>query len=291
MLKIIAVRRPAVKVWGGLVLDASNLALRGRLGRQPVAALWMAMGSTAIIELAGAARADAIVIDMQHGLWDRMSLEAAVGTARTAAAVLVRVAENSAPAIGQALDAGAEGVIVPLVDDGAAAARAVTAARFPPQGRRSGGGVRPLAGGFLDYYTSATEHTVVGVMIETPCGVTNAAAIAQTPGVDFILIGTGDLAVSIGGGAGADARREDACRRVLKACRSAAIPCAIYTPTADDAIARVREGYAMVVAANDVAVVTQGFGEAMLRFRSAGAGRKSKSSLGERKARSSGRRG
>jgi 2-keto-3-deoxy-L-rhamnonate aldolase RhmA len=269
------------------------MALRSRLGRQPLAALWMAMGSTTIIELAGAARADAVVIDMQHGLWDRTSLEAAVGTARSGAAVLVRVAENSAPAIGQALDAGAEGVIVPLVDDGPEAARAVAAARFPPKGRRSGGGVRPLAGGFPDYYASANEHTVVGVMIETLCGVKNAAAIAQTPGVDFILIGTGDLAVSIGGGNAADARREDACRHVLQTCRDAATPCAIYTPTADEAIARVREGYAMVVAANDVAVVTQGFGEAMLRFRTGacGAGRKSKSSPGERKHRSSARRG
>jgi 2-keto-3-deoxy-L-rhamnonate aldolase RhmA len=263
------------------------MALRSRLGQQPLAALWMAMGSTAIIDLARAAQADAIVIDMQHGLWDRMSLEAAVGTARTGAAVLVRVAENSALAIGQALDAGAEGVIVPLVDDGLEAAQAVAAARFPPNGRRSGGGVRPLAGGFLDYYASANEHTVVGVMIETVRGVQNAAAIAQTPGVDFILIGTGDLAISIGGGDGADA-----CRHVLQACRDAATPCAIYTPTADEAIARVREGYAMVVAANDIAVVMQGFGEAMLRFRSGApaARQKSRTSLGERK-RSSARRG
>jgi 2-keto-3-deoxy-L-rhamnonate aldolase RhmA len=268
------------------------MALRSRFGQQPLAALWMAMGSTTIIELAKAAQADAIVIDMQHGLWDRMSLEAAVGTARAGAAVLVRVAENSAFAIGQALDAGAEGVIVPLVDDGPEAAQAVAAARFPPHGRRSGGGVRPLAGGFLDYYASANEHTMVGVMIETIRGVENAAAIAQTPGVDFILIGTGDLAVSIGGGAGADARREDACRRVLQACRDAATPCAIYTPTVDEAIARVREGYAMVVAANDIAVVMQGFGEAMLRFRSGApvARQKSKASLGEPK-RSSARRG
>lgn len=243
------------------------MKLRSRLGEQPLAALWMAMGSSTIVELARSVQADAIVIDLQHGLWDRMSLEAAVGVAASGAAVLVRVAENAPSAIGQALDAGAEGVIVPLVEDAGEAARAVAAARFPPQGRRSGGGVRPLAAGFLDYCAGANERTVVGVMIETVRGVDNAGAIAHTPGVDFILIGTGDLALSIGGGESAAPRREEACRRILRACRDAGTPCAIYTPTVDEAIARVREGYAMVVAANDIAVVTRGFGDAMQRFR------------------------
>jgi 2-keto-3-deoxy-L-rhamnonate aldolase RhmA len=250
----------------------------------------MAIGSTTIIELAGAAQADAIVIDMQHGLWDRMSVEAAVGVAASSAPALVRVAENSAVAIGQALDAGAEGVIVPLVEDQAEAAEAVAAARFPPQGRRSGGGVRPLAGGFLDYYAVANERTVVGVMIETVRGAGNAAAIAQTPGVDFILIGTGDLLLSTGGDA---ARRDAACARILQACRDAGTPCAIYTPTVDEAIARVREGYAMVVAANDIAVAAQGFGAAMQRFRNDVPAVSQKSELAgrERKGRSAVRRG
>jgi 2-keto-3-deoxy-L-rhamnonate aldolase RhmA len=246
MLKIIAARRAAVKhVEEVAVLNWRDMRLRSRLGQQPLAALWMAMGSTAIIELARAAQADAIVIDMQHGLWDRLSLEAAVGVAASGAPVLVRVAENSAAAIGQALDAGAEGVIVPLVEDAIEAAHAVAAARFPPQGRRSGGGVRPLAAGFVDYCASANERTVVGVMIETVLGVKNAGPVAHTPGVDFVLIGTGDLSLSTGGDDGAV---EDACGRVVQACRDAGTPCAIYTPT--------------------VGVVSLGFGEAMQRFRS-----------------------
>jgi 2-keto-3-deoxy-L-rhamnonate aldolase RhmA len=290
MLKIIATRRAAVKhVEEVTVLDWRDIRFRSRLGQQPLAALWMAMGSTTVIELAGAAQADAIVIDMQHGLWDRTSLEAAVGVAASGAPVLVRVAENSAVAIGQALDAGAEGVIVPLVEDAGEAAQAVAAARFPPQGRRSGGGVRPLAGGFFDYCASANERTAVGVMIETVRGVGNAGPIAHTPGVDFVLIGTGDLSLSIGGGDGAV---EDACGRVLQACRDAGTACAIYTPTVDEAMARVREGYAMVVAANDIAVVSLGFSQAMQRFRSdvLPVPQKSKLSGRDRKSRSSTRR-
>lgn len=241
--------------------------LRRRLGRQPLAALWMSMGSTTIIELAGAAGADAVIIDMQHGLWDRSSLEQAVSAVAPSTPALVRVAENSPVAIGQALDTGAEGVIVPLIESGDEAARAVAAARFPPQGRRSGGGVRPLAGGFLDYCASANERTVVGVMIETARGVDDAAAIARTPGVDFVLIGTGDLSLSLGAGADHAGRHEGACHIVLQACRDAGITCAIYTGSAEQAAARAGEGYAMVIAANDISVVTQGFAEAMRRFR------------------------
>jgi 2-dehydro-3-deoxyglucarate aldolase/4-hydroxy-2-oxoheptanedioate aldolase len=247
-------------------LDLREMKLRQQLGRQPLAALWMSIGSATIIELAGGAGADAIVIDVQHGLWNRTNLEAAVGAVAPAASALVRVAENTALAIGQALDTGAEGVIVPLVEDGAAAAQAVAAARFPPHGHRSGGGVRPLASGFMDYCAIANERTVVGVMIETVRGVENASAIARTPGVDFVLIGTGDLALSLGA-AGGKTARDDACGEVLQACREAAIPCAIFTTSVDDAVARVRDGYAMVVAANDIAVVTSGFGDAMRRFR------------------------
>ena len=247
-------------------MDLRDMTLRRRLGRQPLAALWMMMGSATMIELAGGAGADAIVIDAQHGLWDRASLESAVGAVAPGTSALVRVAENTPLAIGQALDTGAEGVIVPLVEDGAEAAQAVAAARFPPQGTRSGGGVRPLAAGFLDYCAIANERTVLGLMIETVRGVDNAAAIARTPGVDFVLIGTGDLALSLGASAGKTAR-DDACRTVSQACRDAGIPCAIFTATVDDAVARVREGYAMVVAANDVAVASAGFGDAMRRFR------------------------
>jgi 2-keto-3-deoxy-L-rhamnonate aldolase RhmA len=242
------------------------MKLRQRLGRQPLAALWMMIGSTTLIEVASGSGADVIVIDAQHGLWDRADLENAVGSVGSGTSALVRVAENTAVAIGQALDTGAEGVLVPLVEDGAEAAQAVAAARFPPQGKRSGGGVRPLASGFLDYCTRANERTVLGVMIETVRGVDNATAIARTPGIDFVLIGTGDLALSLGAGAGKTAR-EEACRSVFQACRDAGIPCAIFTATVDDAVARAREGYAMVVTANDVAVVSTGFGDAMRRFR------------------------
>ena len=246
------------------------LPLRHRIGQsEPLGLFWMSLGSPAVIELAAQARPDAIVIDAQHGLWDRLSIEYAIGLASKTAPVLVRVTENSANAIGQALDAGAEGVIVPLIETDDEAAAAVAAARFPPEGVRSGGGVRPLGRDFGAYYMNATQHTIVGVMIETLRGVRQAAAIANTPGIDFVLIGTGDLAVSLNGFPRADARHGEACNTILQACRSAGIPCGIFTGNADAAIARRSEGYPIVVVANDIEVVAGGFAKAMKQFNAA----------------------
>ncbi len=249
---------------------ANRASLRDRLAeRQSLGVFWMSIGSPAVIELAAGAKPDAIVLDAQHGLWDRQTIEYAVGAARLYAPVLVRTTENSPAAIGQALDAGAEGVIVPLIDDERQAAAAVAAARFPPHGARSAGGVRPLRQGFADYYAQANAATVVGVMIETERAVQNAPAIAGTSGIDFVLIGTGDLAVSLGTFPKPDARHEDACRAVLDACEGAGVPCAIFANDVDSAIRRRREGYALVVIANDIDVIKSGFSAAVTRFNDA----------------------
>src|SRR5262245_51748291 len=202
------------------MFDPTRASLRSRLAQKsPLGVFWMSLGSATVIEIAASAKPDAIVIDAQHGLFDRQSIEHAVGAASRHAPALVRTAENSPMAISQALDAGAEGVIVPLIEIDQQAADAVAAARFPPQGHRSAGGVRPLAHDFASYCTQANAHTVVGVMIETQRGVRNAAAIASTPGIDFVLIGTGDLAMSLGVAPGT-ARHEQACRTVFEACNA-----------------------------------------------------------------------
>jgi len=252
------------------MLDANHRSLRERLAkREPLGVFWMSTGSAAVIELAAQGRPDAIVLDAQHGLWDRLGIENAIGAVRAHIPVLVRTAENSPVAIGQALDAGAEGVIVPLIEDAGEAAAAVAAARFPPQGTRSAGGVRPLSEGFANYYARANAETVVGIMIETEHAVRNAKAIAATPGIDFVLIGSGDLAISLGTFPHADPRHGAACRTVLAACKSAGVPCAIFTSGVQAAIERRREGYALVVVANDIDLVARGFSAAMKEFSAA----------------------
>ncbi len=250
---------PPVTQRGGLLKHA----LRRPGG---VAVFWFALGAPSLVELSLVAGPDAVVLDLQHGLFSRDSLEAAISVAQPEIPTVVRVADGTATAIGQALDAGADGVLVPLVESAEMARAAVDAAHYPPRGHRSGGGVRPLARGFARYVAEAATRTVVGVMIETAAGVENADAIASVPGVDFLFIGTGDLALSLGCFPDIDHRHEAACRRVLDASRKAGVPCGIFTTSAEDAARRRREGYAMVVVANDIGLVASGFAAAQAAF-------------------------
>lgn len=226
--------------------------------------VWLALGSAAIAEIAARSMPDAIVIDLQHGLWERKELEAAIGLIPPEVPVLVRTAENTPLAIGMALDAGAEGVIVPLVETAKQARKAVAAAKYPPHGHRSGGGVRPL-GDFVGYVAGA-DKIVVMVMIETAKGVRNAAEIAAVDGVDMVFIGTGDLALSIGTFPAMHHDHSVACADVHRACQKAWTPCGVFTMNVDAARMRREQGYRMVVTANDMDVLGRGFNQATTGF-------------------------
>jgi 2-keto-3-deoxy-L-rhamnonate aldolase RhmA len=251
------------------VPDKNSVSLRSRIAQRfPVGVFWMSTGSPSVLELAANAKPDAIVIDAQHGIWARESIEHAVGVARQHAPVLIRTADNSAAAIGAALDAGAEGVIVPMIETGVDAQATVSAARFPPEGKRSAGGVRALGRDFTGYLAQAKADTIVGVMIETRRGIENTRAIARTPGLDFVFIGTGDLALSLGTAPTSD-RQKRACKTVFDACKAANIPCAIFTANVEAAVKSRLEGYTLVVVGSDIDVVSHGFSSAMRRFREA----------------------
>ena len=225
---------------------------------------WLALGSAALAELAAAARPDAIVLDQQHGLWERRELEAAIGLVASQIPVLVRVAENSPLAIGTALDAGAEGVIVPLIETAEEAAQALRSSRYPPRGNRSGGGVRPLRN-FSGYLAGADAIATI-LMIETRAGVAQAARIAATQGVDMLFIGSGDLALSLSAEP-AEPEYTAACAAIRRAGDAAGVPCGIFTGSLAVARQRRDEGYRMVVVANDIDLVGQGFSAASDGFR------------------------
>lgn len=227
--------------------------------RRPIDLIWLSLGSAAIAEIAAHERPGAIVIDMQHGLWDRTSLEAAVGVARTSTRVIVRCADDSPTSIAQALDAGAHSVLIPLIESGGAAAAAASASRYPPRGVRSAGGVRPLLRG-VEALLDANDTVAVGVMIETVAGVEQARAIAQAQGVDYVFIGTGDLAMSRGA-TNPDALERD-CEQVRRAVLAEGLPCGIFTSSAAEAAQRLKAGYAMAVVANDIGLVKGGIAQA-----------------------------
>jgi 2-keto-3-deoxy-L-rhamnonate aldolase RhmA len=236
----------------------------------PIDLVWLALGSPALAEAAVHAAPSALVLDRQHGLWERTTLEAAIGVARQRLPVIVRCAENSAVAISEALDAGASSVLVPLIESAEGAARAVSYGRYPPLGMRSAGGVRPLLRG-VDRMLDANHEIAIGVMIETVAGVEAVEAIAATPGLDYLFIGTGDLAMSRGNGNSAQLAAD--CQRVLQAARANDIPCGIFTGTAADAALQYAKGFQVTVIANDIDIVKSGFLSAVEVFVAATAGK------------------
>lgn len=228
-------------------------------GTAPVDLIWLALGSAPMAEFAAAAKPGGVVLDLQHGLWERGSIEAAIGAIGQRVPVIARCAENTHHAIAQALDAGAAGVLVPLIESAEDARRAVSAGRYPPFGTRSAGGVRPLLAGF-EAMVEADRHVAIGVLIETVAGIEQVEAIAAVPGLDFLFIGTGDLSMSRGT-ADADVIGRD-CERVLRAAQANGLPCGLFTGDAQGARRAFANGYRMAVSANDIELVKQGLQQA-----------------------------
>lgn len=196
--------------------------------REPLSAgVWVQLGA-ANVDVVSQGGFDWIGIDGQHGLFDERAIfEALHAVPSEKSDVIVRIPENSDAWIGRVLDAGARGVIIPMVETAAEAERAARAARFPPVGRRSYGPVRlPWARPVLTSSREDVEYmdsfVAVGVMVESQLGLDNVEAIAATPGVDMIFVGPWDLSIALGttvdefirlGEDSALARIVDACRR------------------------------------------------------------------------------
>jgi 4-hydroxy-2-oxoheptanedioate aldolase len=149
----------------------------------------------------------------------------------------------------RARDAGALGVMVPMVDDRAQAARAVEACRFPPEGRRSYGPIRAAAViGSGDPADIAAEVLCIA-QIETAGGLENVEEIAATPGLDALYVGPADLALALGiplAGAGDDPRHVDAVERILRACQASGIGAGMHTRSGQLARRYAEMGFSML---------------------------------------------
>jgi 4-hydroxy-2-oxoheptanedioate aldolase len=201
-------------------------------------------------ELMGRSGFDWVCIDTQHGLvgYDQMVLMLQ-GLATTATPAFVRVRWNEPGEIMKALDAGAQGVIVPMVNSGEEARQAVSASRYPPDGYRSWGPVRAALG--VDGYSpeSANRRTVVAIMIETADGLANMDEILAVPGIDAVYVGPNDLAVSHGlpPSSTAENREHEALiRSILAACRRHQVVAGIHCGSVETAQRWLEAGFGMV---------------------------------------------
>jgi 2-keto-3-deoxy-L-rhamnonate aldolase RhmA len=157
-----------------------------------------------VVQFFGGLGLDFLILDMEHSALDSARARETIVAARACGiAPLVRVAEVQYTQVARALDAGAEGIVLPRVASPAQCRELVRCGRFPPEGER---GLTTFAGhndftGVADVGRFAAERNrniLLFVQIETRAGLENRDAILSVPGIDGCLVGTGDLAFSLG---------------------------------------------------------------------------------------------
>lgn len=222
---------------------------------KPVVGGFLSIPHTLSAEMMAHTGLDWLCIDMQHGCIDysdAVHMLAAIST--TAVTPIVRVPWNEPSMIMKVLDAGAYGVIVPMVSNRAEAERAVAACRYPPKGIRSNGPNRAVLYGGADYQKHADNEMLCIVMIETAEGVEKMEEIISTPGVDAVYIGPTDLALALGLPPvmdNDDPKHVATVNRVLELCRKHKVIAAMHTMSAKYTQRYIDQGFQMVMLTAD----------------------------------------
>ncbi len=163
---------------------------------------FISISDSFVADILGSSGFDFAIIDTEHYSMPAPAVRNLVYAACAAQlSTIIRIPEISRSHIQHALETGADGILAPLVESAEAARRVVDFARYPPKGSRGYHGSTP-ASGFgrktLDYLEQANANILVGVQIETKMGAENCAEICGVEGLDYILIGSGDLSLSLG---------------------------------------------------------------------------------------------
>ncbi len=223
--------------------------------------LWATMPGSFGGELVAGAGFDYVCVDQQHGVVDYASMVPmlqAIGAA--GAAPITRVLSNDPYEIMKVLDAGALGVIVPLVDNAAEAERAVAACRYPPHGNRSYGPVRAShVIGSRDPEDLAGEVLCI-VMVETREGLERVEEIAAVPGLDGIYVGPADLALSLGlppTTRVTEPKHVEAVSKIKEACRQRGIVPGIQASSGEWARKYAEVGFDMVTVVTDASLLRE----------------------------------
>lgn len=218
---------------------------------------WCSIGSTVTAEIMAAQGYDSLTIDMQHGALDYSAALPMLQTMRASGAtLLVRVPWRDAASTMKALDAGAMGVICPMINNRAEAEEFVSYTRYPPDGQRSFGPTRASVA-MPGYGIDANNHVLALAMIETADGMRNLEDIASTPGLDGIYVGPADLTLGTQKGRlqpGLD--REEAemislIKQVAEVCRQHNIAAGIHCGSAAYAARAISWGYKMTTVSGD----------------------------------------
>lgn len=233
-------------------------------GKPATLGSWLALPCDASAEIMARAGFDWLVIDMEHapiGVLEASRLIRIIDLAGVP--VLCRLPSNNSVIAKNVLDAGAHGIIVPMVESRAEAQKAVDSAYYPPEGKRGVGLARAQGYGssFESYRQESSRNLTVIAMIETSAGVKNVREIATTPGIDALLIGPYDLSGSLGKIGQLDHPEVDKAKKeVIQAAQSAGIGCGLHIvhPIPEKISQTLEAGYSFAAIGVDMIFLDEG---------------------------------
>ena len=235
---------------------------------------WLSIGNPFTAEIMAAQGYDSICIDVQHGALDYSSAMPMLQAMRASGVVpLARVPWLEPGIVMKVVDAGAYGVICPMVNTAQQAAEFVSYLRYPPLGQRSFGPTRANFSAGANYAAEANGEILAFAMVETAEAMSNLDAIAATPGLDGIYVGPADLTFSLAQGRLAPAfdREEpemiDALKKIIAACKKNGIRCALHCGTPEYAARAIAWGFDMTTVSGDARLLAAAAQASVSRFR------------------------
>ena len=231
---------------------------------------WLTIPNAFSAEIVARCDFDYVCVDTQHGFNDhdetwKMLQAINLGSATP----LVRVLQNEAGLIGKSLDAGARGIVVPMVNTRAEAEAAVRACRYAPEGIRSYGPARALRQEGPDYYANANADVAVIPMIETVEAIENLDDILSVPGVDAAYVGPSDLSLTLGlppGNNDGDEAFDEALATIAAGCDRHGVVAGCHT-SAELVPRRIQQGFRMATATSDLIALTRALDDELRRAR------------------------
>ena len=222
---------------------------------------WLSIGNAYTAETMASLGFDWLCVDLQHGMLDYEDIKYMLPAISNYDSIpIVRVPWNEPYEIMKVLDAGAYGVIVPMVNNREEAERAVDACRYPPDGHRSFGPIRAAMYGGRGYAQEANGQIACLAMVETADGIENLEEIASTPGLDGIYIGPSDLAFALGLSPISgmeDEKHKETVQRILESCRNNGIAAGMHTGSLAQTKIYLNQGFNLVTLGTDSAFMAR----------------------------------
>jgi|TARA_B100000768_G_scaffold71949_1_gene69008 4-hydroxy-2-oxoheptanedioate aldolase len=233
---------------------------------------WCSIPSAVTAEMMSMNDFDSITIDMQHGLVDyQMALNMLQVISGSGKTPMVRVPWNEPGIIMKSLDAGALGIICPMINTPEDATNFVGATKYAPVGHRSSGPTRAMMVHGSEYHNESNDNIISLAMIETVEALDNVEKIAATEGLTGIYIGPSDLSISMGYKPGLDRSEPEmveAIKRIETACINNNIKVGIHCLSPSYLKDKLSNGYNLATLASDVRIYSAGITDNLKQARS-----------------------